>query len=95
VEKDAFLQSLLLKSPIDSSSNVKFSSGTPTESDVRLMSPPPHILPDPQKIAVIIEVYYFANYVGLQNFIQHPAVKVNSIRIGNYLGSSMWISMHR
>jgi len=29
------------------------------------------------------------NYV--QNFIQHPAVKVNSIRRGNYWGSSVWI----
>jgi hypothetical protein len=31
----------------------------------------------------------FANYI--QNFIQHPAVKVNSIRRGNYWGSSVWI----
>jgi hypothetical protein len=35
----------------------------------------------------------FANYV--QNFIQHPALKVNSIHRGNYWGSSMWISMHQ
>jgi len=32
----------------------------------------------------------FTNH--LQNFIQHPAVKVNSICEGNYRGSSMWIS---
>ena len=32
----------------------------------------------------------FANYV--QNFFQHPAVKINSICRGNYWGSSMWIS---
>ena len=31
----------------------------------------------------------FANYV--QNFVQHPALKVNSICRGNYRGSSMWI----
>jgi len=31
----------------------------------------------------------FANYV--KNFIQHPAVKVNSISRGNYWGSSVWI----
>jgi len=34
--------------------------------------------------------YIFANNV--QNFIQHPAVKVNSICRGNYWGLSMWIS---
>ena len=38
-----------------------------------------------KQILVIIE----ANYV--QNFIQHPAVKVNSICRGNYWGTSMWI----
>ena len=32
-----------------------------------------------------------ANYV--QNFVQHPALKVNSICRGNYWGSSMWILM--
>ena len=31
----------------------------------------------------------FVNYV--QNFVQHPALKVNSICRGNYGGSSMWI----
>jgi hypothetical protein len=31
----------------------------------------------------------FANYI--QNFIQHPAVKVNPICRVNYWGSSMWI----
>jgi hypothetical protein len=31
----------------------------------------------------------FSNYV--QNFVQHPALKVNSICGGNYWGSSMWI----
>ena len=34
--------------------------------------------------------YLFANNV--QNFIQHPAVKVNSICRGNYWRSSVWIS---
>ena len=34
-----------------------------------------------------------ANY--LQNFIQHPAVKVNSICRGNYWGSSRWILMQQ
>jgi len=34
--------------------------------------------------------YLFANNV--QNFIQHPAVKINSICRGNYWGSSVWIS---
>ena len=32
----------------------------------------------------------FANH--LQNFIQHPTLKVNSICEGNYWGSSMWLS---
>ena len=32
----------------------------------------------------------FANH--LQNFIQHPALKVNSICEGNYRGLSMWLS---
>jgi hypothetical protein len=30
-----------------------------------------------------------SNYV--QNFVQHPALKVNSIRRGSYWGPSMWI----
>ena len=34
--------------------------------------------------------YHFANH--LENFIQHPAVKVNSICEGNYRGSSTWLS---
>jgi len=34
--------------------------------------------------------YHFANH--LQNFIQHPALKVNSVCEGNYWGSSMWLS---
>jgi hypothetical protein len=33
--------------------------------------------------------YYFRQ---TQNFIQHPAVKINSICEGNYRGSSMWLS---
>jgi hypothetical protein len=28
----------------------------------------------------------------LKNFIQHPALKVNSVSEGNYRGSSMWLS---
>ena len=39
---------------------------------------------------IIIGAYHFANH--LQNFIQHPALKVNSICEGNYRGSSMWFS---
>jgi hypothetical protein len=42
-----------------------------------------------KQIVVIIEAYHFANYK--QNFVQHPAVKVNSICRGNYWGSSVWI----
>jgi len=34
-----------------------------------------------------------ANYV--QNFVQRPALKVNSIRGGSYWGSSMWILMQQ
>jgi hypothetical protein len=33
--------------------------------------------------------YTFAKYI--QNFIPHPAVKVNSVCRGNYWGSSLWI----
>jgi hypothetical protein len=33
--------------------------------------------------------FTFVKYI--QNFIQHPAVKVNSICTGNYWGLSMWI----
>jgi len=43
-----------------------------------------------KQIVVIIGAYHFANH--LQNFIQHPALKVNSICEGNYRGSSMWLS---
>ena len=43
-----------------------------------------------KQIVVIIGHFTFVNYV--QNFIQHPAVEVNSIWRGNYWGSSMWIS---
>jgi hypothetical protein len=35
--------------------------------------------------SIITFVYY------VQNFIQHPAVKFNSICGGNYWGSSVWI----
>jgi len=47
VEKGAHLQ-CLLKSPVDEPP-AKFPSGAPTESDVCPLSPPPPILPDPQK----------------------------------------------
>jgi len=40
-----------------------------------------------RKNVVIIQAYHSANYV--QNFIQHPALKVNSICRGNYWRSSM------
>jgi len=43
-------------------------------------------------MVVIIEAYYFAIYI--QNFIQHPALKVNSICSINCSGSVMWITMH-
>ena len=46
-----------------------------------------------KQIVVIIGGYEFANYV--QNFIQHPAVKINSIGIRNYRGSSVWISTQK
>ena len=35
----------------------------------------------------------WANYV--QNIVQHPSLKVNSICRGNYWGSSMWVPTHR
>jgi len=38
----------------------------------------------------IIDAYHSLNY--LQNFIQNPAVKINSICKGNYWVSLMWIS---
>jgi len=43
-----------------------------------------------KQIVVIIEAYNFVK--NIQNFIQHPAVKVNSIRRGNYWELSLWIS---
>jgi len=43
-----------------------------------------------KQIVVIIERYYFVNYI--QNCSQHPAVKFNPIFRGNYRVSSMWIS---
>jgi len=43
-----------------------------------------------KQIVVIIEAYHFIRY--LQNFIQCPAVKVNSMCRGKCWGSSMWIS---
>jgi hypothetical protein len=43
-----------------------------------------------KQTVVITEAYQFVNYI--QNCIQHPAVKVNSICRGNYLVSSMWNS---
>ena len=58
-------------------------------------------LPEEWKESIIVPVYKkgdcsngrghitFGNYV--KNFIHHPAVTVNSIRRGNYWGSSMWI----
>jgi len=47
MEKGARLQSLL-KFQVDEPP-AKFPSGALTDSDVHLLSPPPHILPDPQK----------------------------------------------
>ena len=46
-----------------------------------------------KQTVVIIQAYHFA--ICVQNIIQHPAVKVNSIRRGNYWGSSIWISMQQ
>jgi len=43
-----------------------------------------------KQTVVIIGAYQFANH--LQNFIQHPAVKVNFICRGNYWGSSKFIT---
>jgi hypothetical protein len=43
-----------------------------------------------KRIVVIIGHINFSN--DIQNFIQHPLVKVDSICIVNYWGSSMWIS---
>ena len=46
-EKGARLQSLC-KAPVDEPP-AKFPGGAPTESNVRPLSPPPHVLLDPQK----------------------------------------------
>jgi len=46
-----------------------------------------------KEIVEVIEAYYFAKYI--QDFIQHPTVKVNSICRGNCWGSSMLISMQQ
>jgi len=62
-------------------------------------------LPEEWKESIIVPVHKkgdktdcnnyrtFANH--LQNFIQHPALKVNSICEGNYQGSSMWLLMQQ
>ena len=62
-------------------------------------------LPEEWKESIIVSVYKkgikqiavlmgaFANYV--QNFVHHPAVRVNSICRGNYCGSSLWILMQQ
>jgi len=42
-----------------------------------------------KQIVVIMETYHFFKHI--QNFIQHPAVKVNFMCRGNYWGSSVWI----
>ena len=62
-------------------------------------------LPEEWKESIIVPIHKKGgktdcnNYRGmsllpttLKNFIQHPAVKVNSICEGNYRGSSMWLS---
>jgi len=42
-------------------------------------------------IVGIIEAYhFFFNHV--QNFVQRPDIKIDSICKGNYWGSSVWIS---
>jgi len=43
-----------------------------------------------KQIVIIRGISLFASYV--QNTLQNPAVKVNSICGGNYWGSSVWIS---
>ena len=44
-----------LQGPVDKPPT-KFLSGTPTESDVHPLSPPPRILPDPRKGAPVTEL---------------------------------------
>jgi len=46
-----------------------------------------------KQIVVIIEAYHFCQLCT--NFIQHAAVKANSIRRGNCWGLSVWISMQQ
>jgi len=46
-----------------------------------------------KQIKIMIEAYQF--FQPLKNFIQHPALKVNSKCEGNYRGSSMWLSMQQ
>jgi hypothetical protein len=58
-------------------------------------------LPEEWKESTIVPIYKkgdYSNYRGisffvsyLENFIQHPAVKLNSICRENYRGSSVWI----
>ena len=64
-------------------------------------------LPEEWKESIVVPIYKkgdktdCSSYRGIsllptvQNFIQHPAVKFNSICSGNYWGSSVWISMQQ
>jgi hypothetical protein len=61
-------------------------------------------MPEEWKESVIVPVYTkgdktdCSNYSGISicqlptNFIQHPAIRVNSMSRGNYWGSPVWIS---
>jgi len=62
-------------------------------------------LPEKWKQLIIVPIYKNGNKTDCSNngeisflpttytiFVQHPAVKINSICRGNYWGSSMWIS---